>query len=204
MRKGVYPYDYVDSVKNIKRNKPSPKEAFYTTLYGEDISHKDQQVLYIATIFENFKHCKKHYSLNLAWYFTAPELAWDAALKMTKLELELLSNPDMLLMLENWIRGTITKISHRCAKANNKYMRTEFDSAKEFISYLDANELYAWAMSKQLLPCVFKLMSENELDDWKHQSCIPEVVLEYREHLHDLHNDYPLVLTALKLKRWRI
>ena len=75
-----------------------------------------------------------------AWYFSAPVLAWDATLKITKIELELLSDPDMLLMIESGIREGIATISHRHAKANNEYMGTEFDPAEEtkFISYLDA------------------------------------------------------------------
>ena len=92
-----------------------------------------------------------HYGLDLAWYFSASALGWDAALKITKVQLELLSDPDMSLMIERDIRGGITTISHRHVKANNEYMGTEFDPTKEtkFISYLDANDLYAWAMSKQ-------------------------------------------------------
>ena len=83
---------------------------------------------------------------------SAPCLAWDAALKITKVQLELLSDSDMLLMIGSGIRGGIATISNRHAKANNEYMGTEFDSAEEskFISYLDANNHYFWAMSKQL------------------------------------------------------
>ena len=92
------------------------------------------------------------YGLYPAWHFSAPGLAWDATLKIAKVELELLSDPDILLMIDSGIRGGIATISHRHAKANNEYMGTEFDSAEEskFISYLDANNLYGWAMSKQL------------------------------------------------------
>ena len=83
-----------------------------------------------------------------AWYFSAPGLAWDAALKISKVQLELLSDPDMLLMIESGIRGRIATISPRHAKANNEYVRTEFDPNKEskFISHLDADNLYGWAM----------------------------------------------------------
>ena len=87
-----------------------------------------------------------------AWYFSAPGLAWDATLKIRKVQLELLSDPDKLLMIESGIRGGIATISHRHAKADNEYMGTEFDPAEKskFLSYLDANNLYGWAMSKQL------------------------------------------------------
>ena len=77
-----------------------------------------------------------HYGLDPAWYFSSPGLAWDATLKLTKVQLELLSDPDMLLMIEIGIRGIIATISHRHSKANNEYMGTEFDPTKDskFIS----------------------------------------------------------------------
>ena len=107
----------------------------------------------------------------------------------------------MLLMIESGIRGGIATISHRHAKANNEYMGTEFDSAEEykFISYLDANNLYGWAMSKQLPTSRFESMTDDELDDWKHLSCYLEVDLEYPEDLHNLHNDYPLAPERIKI-----
>ena len=104
-------------------------------------------------------------------------------------------------MIESGIRGGIATISHRHAKANNEYMGTEFDSAEEskFISYLDANNLYGWAMSKQLPTSGFEWMTDNELEVWKHLSCFLEVDLEYPEDLHDLHNDYPLASERIKI-----
>ena len=125
-------------------------------------------VLLLADIFENFRGiCMNHYGLDPAWYFSALGLAWDATLKITKVQLELLSDPDMLLMIESGIRGGIATISPRHTKANNEYMGTEFDSAEEskFISYLDANNLYGWAMSKQLQTTGFEWMTDNELED---------------------------------------
>ena len=104
-------------------------------------------VLLLADIFENFSNiCMNHYGLDPAWYFSAPGLAWDAALKITNVHIELLSDPDMLLMIESSIRGGIATISHRHAKANNEYMETDFDPTKDskVISYLDANNIYGW------------------------------------------------------------
>ena len=88
-------------------------------------------------------------------------------------------------MIESGIRGGIATISHR--HANNEYVGTEFDPAEEskFISYLNANNLYGWAMSKQLPTSGFEWMTDFELDDWKHLSCFLEVDLEYSEQLHD-------------------
>ena len=79
------------------------------------------------------------------------------------------------------MRGEIAATSHRHAKTNNEYMGTEFDSAEEskFISYLDANNLYGWAISKQLSTTGFEWLTDNELQDWKHLSWFVEVDLEY-------------------------
>ena len=134
-------------------------------------------------------------------YLSAPGLAWDATLKTTKAQLELLRDPDMLLMIESGIRGGIATISHRHAKANNEYMGAEFNPVKEtkFISYFDAKNLYDWVMSKQLPVSGFEWMTDDELDDWKHLSCILEVDLDYPKYLHNLHNDYPLAPERVKI-----
>ena len=80
-------------------------------------------------------------------------------------------------------------------------MRTEFDHTKvfKFISYLDANNLYGWALSKQLPTSRFEGKTDDELNDWIHLSCFLEVDLEYPEDLHDLHNDYPLAPERVKI-----
>ena len=142
-----------------------------------------------------------HYRLDPACYFSAPGLAWDAALKIKKVQLQLLSDPDMLLMIESDIRGGIATISHCHAKANNEYMEAEFDPTKEskFISYLDINGLYSWAMSKPLPTSGFEWMTDDEIDNWKHPSCILDVDLEYPEDLRNLHNDYPLAPERVKM-----
>ena len=88
----------------------------------------------------------KNYGLDPAWYFSEPGLAWNAPLQITKVQLELLSDSDMLLIIESGIRGGIAIISHRYAKANNEHMGTDFDPAKKskFMTYLDANNRYGW------------------------------------------------------------
>ena len=97
-------------------------------------------------------------------------------------------------MFERGIRGGISTISHRYAKANNQYMGKDYNLNKpsKYIKYLDANNLYGWAMSESLPIGGFRWMNHNELKDWKNYSCILEVDLEYPDDLHDLHNDYPL------------
>ena len=219
-RKGVYPYEYMDSLERFKENKLPPKEAFYSRLTGEGISDEDLKhvekvwkvfgmktlqdyhdlynvtdVLLLADVFENFRNvCMENYKLDPAHYFTAPGLAWDACLKITDVELELLSDIDMLLMIEKGIRGGVSMISNRHAKANNKYMGESFIDTmiSTYIMYLDANNLYGWAMSKPLPTHGFEWMKVDELETWGLHSCILEVDLEYPKDLHDLHNDYPL------------
>ena len=122
-------------------------------------------VLLLSDVFENFRNiCCKHYNLDPAHYFTAPGLAWEAALKVTEVELELLSDPDMLLMKEKCIRGGVSMISNRYGKSNNRYMGDRYDVSKptKYITYLHANNHYGWAMSKSLPIHGFKSMRLNE------------------------------------------
>ena len=118
-------------------------------------------VLLLADVFENFrKTCLKHYELDPCHYYTAPGLAWDACLKETKRDLELLKDYDMLMMFEKGIRGGITHISKRYAEANNKYMKETQPSS--YIQHLDANNLYGWAMSQKLPTHGFKWIDVNK------------------------------------------
>ena len=146
---------------------------------------------------------KKNYDLDPAWYYTAPGLAWDALLKIMGVELELFTDPNMLLMIERGIRGGISTISNRYGKANNISMEEEYDDSKpsKYITYLDANNLYGWAMCKKMPTHGFKWMNKKELANWRTESCILEVDLEYPKKLHDLHNDYPLAPERLEVNK---
>ena len=93
-------------------------------------------VILLSNVFKASRNtCLKHYSLDPAHFYTSPGLAWQACLKKTGVKLELLTNPDMLLMFERRIRGGITQAVHRYAKANNKYMGEKFNPEKDS-SYL--------------------------------------------------------------------
>ena len=227
-RKGVYPYEYMDSIERFKENKLPPRELFYSSLTGENISDEDYthakkvwdtfkmeyvkdyhelynktDVLLLADVFENFRDiCIRNYKLDPAHYFTAPGLAWDACLKMTGVRLELLTDVDMLLMVERGIRGGVSMASERFSKANNKYMGDKFNPSEpsKYIQYLDANNLYGAAMSMKLPTHGFKWMNKYELNVWEKIPCILEVDLEYPEQLHDLHNDYPLAPERIMCK----
>ena len=138
-------------------------------------------------------------------------MAWDACLKITDIQLELLSDPNMLLMFEKGIRGGISIISNRYGEANNKYMREGFNKNKpsKYLMYLDANNLYGCAMSMKLPTHGFKWLTGGEMEKiynnrviqvWEKTPCILEVDLEYPENLHDLHNDYPFCPERVECK----
>ena len=138
-------------------------------------------------------------------------MSWDACLKITGVELELLTDPDMLLMWERCIRGGISMISNRYGEANNKYMKEGFNKNKpsKYIMYLDANNLYGCAMSMKLPTHGFKWLTGREMENlyenqvlqiWNKTPCILEVDLQYPEKLHDSHNDYPLCPEGVKCK----
>ena len=84
-------------------------------------------------------------------------LTWQACLKNTEVELELFTDPNILLMIEEGVRGGTTQVSHRYAEANNKYMKS-YDKNKEssYLMYLDANNLYGWSMSQKQPVGIYK------------------------------------------------
>ena len=149
LRKGVYPYEYMDSWERFNEKLFPDKEAFYSNLNMEDITEVDYRhakrvlknlsninlgdyphlyvqndTISLADVFENFRNmCIKVYELDPAHFLSAPRLAWQACLKKTEVKLELLTDVDMLLMIEEEIRGGICHKMHRCAKANNKHMK---------------------------------------------------------------------------------
>ena len=177
LRKGVYPYEYMDEWNKFNEKVLPGKESFYSNLTLEKITETDyahannvfkkfninnlgdyhdlyveSDTLLLADIFENFRYaCLNNYELDPADFVYLPGLAWQACLKKTNVELELITDYNMLLMIENGIRGGICHAIQRYAKANNKYMN-DYKKNKEFsyIQYLDANNLYGMAMSEKL------------------------------------------------------
>ena len=177
LRKGVYPYEYMDTCESFSEISLPSKEDFYSNLNMEDVSDIDYRhannvfkgfkfenlgdyhdlyvqsdMLLLADVFNNFRDmCIKEYELDPAHFLSLPVLAWQACLKKTNIELELLTDYDMLLMVEEGIRGGIYHSIHRYAKASNKYMKNYNNNEESsYIQYLDANNLYGWAMSKKI------------------------------------------------------
>ena len=155
LRKGVYRYEYVDDWEMFSEKTLLEKEEFYTNLHMEYITDTDyihakrvckdfeiknlgeyhdlylkNDTLLLADVFQNFrKMFLKIYCLDLTKFLSALELAWEAAFKKTEVKLELLTDIDILLMVEKGIKGRTCHAIHRCAKANNKYMK-DYDKNK--------------------------------------------------------------------------
>ena len=112
--------------------------------------------LSLADVFGNFRNkCIEIYELDPAHFVSAPGLVWQACLKKTRVRLELLTDIDMLLIVEKGIRGEICHSMHNYAKANNKYMKNyDKDMESSDLEYLDANNLYGWAMLRNFLQIV--------------------------------------------------
>ena len=153
IRKGIYPYEYISSWDKFEEAQRPPIEAFYSSLNMTNVGKGDYEhaqrvwkefrihnlgeyhdlylrtdVILLANVFEAFRDtCLEHYFLDPAHFYTSPGLAWKACLKCTGIKLELLTDPDMLLMFERGIQGGITQAVHRYAMANNPYMGDKFD-----------------------------------------------------------------------------
>ena len=235
-QKGIYPYDHMDSFDRFNETQLPEKQDFYSILNNEHISDEQYKhaqnvwdtfnlktmgdyhdlylksdILLLADVFENFrKTCLQYYQLDPCHYFTSPGLSWDAMLKMTDIKLELMVDIDMFQFIEKGMRGGISYIANRYGKANNKYMKNYDEKAPtKYIMYLDANNLYGWAMSQYLPTGNFKWLSQNQIEKTNlgkyTENCkkglILEVDLEYPQELHDLHNDYPLGPEKVKVAK---
>ena len=234
LRKEVYSYKYMDNWERFDETSAPNKESFYSSLNMENIEDIDYRHgnnmfkkfklknlgeyhdLYVqsdtllhADVFENFRNmCNKVYELDPAHFLSLPGLAWQACLKKANVKLELLTDYDMLLMVEKGIRGGICHSIHRYAKANNKYMKNS-DKNKEssYIQYLDANNLYGWAMSQKLPVNGFKWVKDiskideefiKNYDEDNDKGYILEVDVKYPRKLHDLHSGLPFLPKRMK------
>ena len=140
--------------------------------YGRDFNVKHSKTITTSTSSQthffslmSFRTiCLERYQLDPAYYYPAPGLTWDAAHKYTDVKLDTLADINQHLFIERGIRGGISMITHRHAKANNPLL-TDYDPAKpnSYILYLDANNLYGWAMSQPLSVGEFKWMTEEKL-----------------------------------------
>ena len=233
LRKGTYPYEYMDGWNKFNEKALPGKESFYSSLTMEDISETNyahannvfkkfnlnnlgeyhdlyvrSDTLLLADVFENFRYaCMKNYELDPAHFISLAGLAWQACLKKTNVELELLTDYDILLMIEEGIRGGICHAIQRYAKGNNKYIR-DYDKNKEssYIQYLDANNLYGKAMSEKLPVRGFRWMTDiSRMDEYFVRSYdkndtkgyILKVDVDYLSELQNLHSDFPFLAESM-------
>ena len=234
MRKGVYPYEYMDNWDKFDGTYLPSKKDHYSELILEDISDKDYEhaqklfkeysknmgdyhdlyvqadALLLADVFEHVRNmCLEIYGLDPSYFYSAPGLAWQACLKKTKVELELLTDVDMLLMVEKGIRGGMCQSSYRYAIANNKYMKNySKNQESSYLKYLDASNLYGWATSQKLPVYGFEWI--NDLSDINEDfiknydkngdvGYLLEVDIEYPKKLFDLHKDLPFLPERKKI-----
>lgn len=232
LRKNVYCYDYIDSFEKFNETHLPPREGFYNKLRGEPISDEDYQqacdvwntfnmktlgdfhdlyvltdTLLLADVFEKFRTMTlSYYSLDACWFLTAPGLSFSAAMKKSNVTLELLTDPLMYNFFESSMRGGISVISKKYAKANNPYIPESYNPEQptSYLMYYDATSLYSSVMGTQKLPTgLFRWLNHQEMDSFDVKN-IPkdgdkgyflEVDLMYPEYLHDAHNSYPLAPT---------
>ena len=164
----------------------------------------------LTDVFEELRNlCINTYKLDPVNYYTSPVLSWGALLKTTNLNLELLTDYDIHLLVEKGLRGGISMVSKRYAKANNTLIESYNPNKKNsYIMYLDANNLYGWSMVQNLPTDRFKWSNRAISDILKHKADDPkgyicEVDMTYPEHIHDEHNDYPLTPEKVEVqKEW--
>ena len=226
-QKGVFPYKYIDNLSKLNDTKLPNIEEFYNELTDEHITVEEYKrakyvwslfsckdigeysdiylksdILLLADIFQNFrKTCLNIYKLDPAHYYTFPGLSMDACLKYTGVELELLTDPDMLHFYKNNIRGGVSTCVTRKSVANNLFL-SSYDPSQptKYLMYFDATNLYGFAMSQYLpekdfvwLTDISKFTSKHimNISDNSEKGYVLEVDLEYPEGLHLLHNEFP-------------
>ena len=217
----------MDSWEKFDETTLPPKEAFYSNSNLEDISDEDyahvqkvweifkinnlgeyhdlyvqSHTLLLTDVYENVRNMYlEKYELDSIHFVSAPGLAWQACLKKTGVKLELLTDYDMILMIEKDIRGGICQALHRYAKANNKYMKNyDKNTESSYIEHLDANSLHGSAMSQKLPVNGFKWVIQKKLskfnedfiknyDKNSNKGYFLQVDIVYPKELFNLHKD---------------
>ena len=226
-QKGVYPYEYMDSIGKLFDTTLPPHKEFYTTLKGENVSEEDYKraqlvwesfncrtfldyhnlylkadVLILADGFEKYRDFfLNNHNIDPCHCFSAPGLTWQCGFKYTNINLDLLSDYDMLLMIEKGIRGGFSGVlGSRYVKANNKYLKDYNPSLpSNYLLYLDANNLYGHSMAEPLPTGDFKWEDPNEIvQRWNTLTLDPgrgyifEVDLEYDLNSKNRTRRFPL------------
>ncbi|GET65608.1 uncharacterized protein LOC114537920 [Rhizophagus irregularis DAOM 181602=DAOM 197198] len=216
---GVYPYEYMDDWKKFEKTSLPPKGAFYSKLNETHISDKEYE--YAQYVWEK-AGCKTMQDYHDIYLKTDVLLLADIfqnfrEMALKKYGLDLITDQDMYMMVEQGLRGGISMVSKRYARANNPGMgegKWTADKPKSSILYLDANNLYGWAMLQYLptgnfhwikeeneLSNIQRQIESNEIPDNSSEGYILKVKLEYPQVLHSQHTDYPLAPERMKVKK---
>ena len=193
LKKGVYPYEFTDSFEKYSNTSLPPIEDFYSKLQRSNISQEEYNhaqevwkhfniktlgeyadlyqitdVLHLADIFESFRTlCNQEYKLDPCHYYTAAGFSWDAMLKFTKIKLDYITDQNVLEFFEKQIRGGLCTAMHRYAEANNPYLPNHNKALPNtYLSYVDANNLYGYAMSQKLPTGNFKWLNKQEISNF--------------------------------------
>jgi hypothetical protein len=233
----VFPYEYLDNDARLDESELPPIEAFTSKLRAnERIAQSDYEfahrvwhefkcqtlrdymllylktdVLLLADVFESFRNtCLSHYQLDGAHYVSAPNLSWDAMLQETNTILDLIPDAAMFRLIDNGIRGGMAMIVKRYARANNPYLGPEHYDPKRplsYLVYLDANNLYGYAMSQPMPFANFRFLRIEEISeiDWLAQSDDQETGYfvcadwDVPDEVHESQNDFPLMPERLHI-----
>ena len=242
-QKGVFCYDYIDKHERLSERLLPTREQFYNRLAGEDCSAEDYaraqkvwtdfkceflgdymklyllcDVALLADVFEKFRNNSlEGYQLDPAYYMSAPQLTWSAMLKFIDRPIHLITDPEMYRMIQPNIRGGLCHASVRYARANNKFMGPLYDHTKpsSYILYVDANNLYGWALSQPLPDDEYEWVSSDDCrdamvafqdkasrDQWysREKHYIFEVDMDYPPELHERDDDYPLAPETMTIE----
>ena len=194
LRKGIYPYDYIDSESCFEERQLPPMEAFYPEIKKECISQSEYDhasnvyqtfdlkylgeyhdlylktdVVLLCDVFEQFRNvCMEQYGLDPCHYYTSPGLSWSACLKKSRVCVELLCDIDQINFIERGMQSGISQVSHRYARANNPLLgKEEYDcnQVKSWCQYFDINNLYGLAQTETLPTGFFRFLSADEIEN---------------------------------------
>jgi hypothetical protein len=236
LRKSIFPYEYITNFDVFNDAKLPSKNHFYSSLTFDTVSNDDYNyaqkvwkefdcktlgdyhdiyleldVCLLADVFTKFrKTIYENYQLEAAHFYSVPGLSFSACLKTTKVELELLTDPEMVLLFESGLRGGVTQCSKRYAKANNKYLENYDENDKNsYLLYVDCNSLYGYSMADYMPESEFKWLNDEEIKNFERNidmylnstdvGYVIECNLEYPERLHDFHSDFPLAPEKMKI-----
>ena len=237
LRKGVFPYSYLTSLNKLAETELPSQDKFYNELTSEDIKDseyvhaqnvwrefgcetlKDYHDLYLlldttllADVFETFRRGSYEvYDLDPTHFCTAPGLSWHACLKYTRVKLQIVTDPDMSIFIDEALIGGVSMARNPYLQANNHLLPDHFKESlqKTWMILVDCNNQYGWAMSQYLPTGGFSWVEDlskfNEdfiknLPDHQVTGYYLEVDLSYPNHLHKLHDQYPLAPEHITIK----